>query len=406
MKVRNIVFSGFAAAILMGTANAAVPFQIASKAYVDPAADGTVIRTTNTTGENLTALDGAIRDAAASADTIGDMDDLNDENTNFGENTDTVVEALNDLDSALNTKQNVSDSTATQGTHVNAGNGVGANLNSLDSALVAVETKVGETSVADQIDDKLGTDFTGDNPAYTDVTSALDGKVNVSDKATSIRTVAGGASDDKWATEKAVAEQIEGITGGAGTVDQQIADALGDDFTGDGAYADVTAALADKQDKADSNVTTAGTYIQTGTGVAANLGRLDTAAKAAKDAADAAQADADTLDAQINGDPEDPTNNGLAGDVADLQDALNDQTNGLTPRVAALEDKVGDGQLSQDFGNGVETLTDAVNNLMANKLNSPIPNTCSANSLHCVLHMDSTGALSWVDVTAPFEIGE
>lgn len=392
MKVRNIVFSGFAAAILMGTANAAVPFQIASKAYVDPAADGQYIRTANTTGANLTALDSAIRDAAASADTIGDMDDLNDENTNFGENTDTVVEALNDLDTALNAKQDKSASeVTTAGNHLTAGNGVGANLEALDTALGTAEGKI------DSLEDAVNGD--GTNPGLAEIVkgdpndptdNGLAGRVQTLEGTvgTGAMTVAGTTQADVIAAINALDAKTEGIATDANL--QQLETAVGL-----------------KQNEADSNVAT-GTYnyISAGHDVKGNLVALDTGTKAAKDAADAAQADADTLDAQINGDPEDSTDNGLAGDVAALQDALNDQTNGLTPRVAALEDKVGDGQLSQDFGNGVETLTDAVNNLMANKLNSPIPNTCSANSLHCVLHMDSTGALSWVDVTAPFEVGE
>ena len=54
------------------------------------------------------------------------------------------------------------------------------------------------------------------------------------------------------------------------------------------------------------------------------------------------------------------------------------------------------------FSNGVDTVIAALNDLQANKLNKPIPNTCSAQSQHCVLHMDNTGELSWVDITVPY----
>ena len=388
MKVKNIMFSGFAAAILMGTAQAATtPFEIASKAYVD------------------SKFSTATSAASDVADAVGNMDNLNDGNdTNFGENTDTVVEALNDLDDALNTKQDKSDSTisaaqASAGNHLTEGSGVAGNLVDLDSAIGTLETKVGNDSVSDQIDDAIG-DLGNDanNQPYTDVADALADKVNVSDKATSIGTTS-TASNDKWATELAVATVVEGITGGAGTVDQQIASALGSDFTGDNAYADVTAALADKQDKSDSTVdandVTAANHLTAGAGVADNLVALGNALG--------------TVEGTVGSwDSTNQTGSGLAADVAALQNTVNDQTNGLAARMTAaegdidtLEATMGTGTLT-GFSNGVDTVIAALNDLQSNKLNKPIPNSCSAQSQHCVLHMDNTGALSWVDITVPY----
>ena len=139
MKVKNIVFSGFAAAILMGTANAA-PFRIASQQYVDSR-----INATNDSVGNLST-------------------DLNsDANTNFGENTDTVVEALNDLDDAINTKQNEADSNVATGTynHLTAGHGVAGNLVALDTALGTAEGKI------DSLEEAVNGD--GTNPGLSEI---------------------------------------------------------------------------------------------------------------------------------------------------------------------------------------------------------------------------------------------
>ena len=103
MKVRNIMFFGFAAAILMGTANAAGTFQIASKAYVDR------------------EVAAAASSASDVADTIGDMEqDLNSGNNSNFDNPETVVDALNDLDEAINTKQD----TLTAGDNIDITNNV------------------------------------------------------------------------------------------------------------------------------------------------------------------------------------------------------------------------------------------------------------------------------------------
>ena len=159
MKIKNIVFSGFAAVILMGTvgANAATtPAKIASQEYVDA---------------EIAKLSGA--------------------------------------------------------------NG---SITTIAGDVATLKTTVGDTALTTTAQNVTG--------AINELDSAIDTKVNVSDKATSIRTVSGGASDDKWATEKAVATFVEGITGGTGTVSQQIANALGDLGTGNTTVED---ALADKQ---------------------------------------------------------------------------------------------------------------------------------------------------------------
>ena len=146
MKVKNIVFSGFAAAILMGTAAAsAATFNIASKDYVDSkvsalSENGGAI---DTVADAVDTLSGQINGNGGLADKVsslgetvnGDPDDANDnglvgdvsalENTvgdgqlanGFSNGVDDLTEAVNDLQS---TKQDA----LTAGTNVNITNNV------------------------------------------------------------------------------------------------------------------------------------------------------------------------------------------------------------------------------------------------------------------------------------------
>ena len=386
MKVRNIMFSGFAAAILMGTANAATtPFEIASKAYVDAQVRGA----TSNVG-----------------DTIGDMTTLqNGNDSNIDAGTDNVVDALNDLDDAIDTKQNEADSnvsgTLREGTHLTAGHGVATNLINLDTALGTAEGKI------DSLEDAVNGD--GTNPGLSEIVkgdpndptdNGLAGRVQTLEGTvgSGTMTVAGATQADVIAAINALDNKTEGIATDANL--QQLETAVGL-----------------KQNEADSNVAAAnmvtGSHLTAGHGVAANLVALDTNLVAA-------EGDIDDLETAVGSyDSATGQGTGLLKDVADLQDALNDQTTGLDPRVQALENTVGDSTAGlvkdvddlQDtmgtgtltgFSNGVDTVIAALNDLQANKLNKPIPNECSAQSEHCVLHMDNTGALSWVDITVPY----
>ena len=427
MKVKNIVFSGFAAAILMGTVNAHAAFEIASKAYVD---------------------------------------------SKVGENG-TITQAVTEIQESL-------------------GDGIG--------------TGAGETTVAD----------------------ALDGKVDKSAVSTSIPAT--GASDDKWASEKAVADAIATVSGSVSDVQQQIADALGDlgthtdptsgetvpntveevletkadasdvgdvdDLANDIAAEDIVGAInelnTEKQNEADSNVATAGNYIASGHGVAANLTALDTQLKSTTDTANAAvprnmngtngkalifnetdgggakfehndktwsftgvnDGGANGIAAQIYAIDKDSKTGaridvytdgmyytvgnagagarkteankiatigdiaavgGNVGDMTDLHNTNNDNFGANTDTVVeALNDlddaintkadasTVGDVADLTGFDTQPTSVVDALNDLQSNKLNKPIPNECSATSEHCVLHMDKDGNLSWVDITVPY----
>ena len=227
MKVKNIMFYGFAAAILMGTvsANAATPFKIASQAYVDrqidnlSGANGAISEVSSAVdtlagqiaGENETLDDGFTSDTVVGAvnelkDSVGALETTVDTATTGltarvgalegtvgtgtmsvgGQSQADVIAAINALDTKTNgiatagnlsqlettvgTKQDKSDSTVatlSQGSynHINAGTGVGLNLVALDTALGTAEGDI------DALEAAIGT-----LPANTNIADALDAK--------------------------------------------------------------------------------------------------------------------------------------------------------------------------------------------------------------------------------------
>ena len=149
MKVKNIVFSGFAAAILSGTAaNAA--YNIASQAYVDSKV--------STLASNAVAT--AQSAAEAAQGDIGDMDGLSD-GFEFESNEDpTVVGALNQLDDRVeglettvgdNSSGLVAD-VAQLKVEVEGNNddvdGLLTDVSGLSTAVGALETKVGSGNLS------------------------------------------------------------------------------------------------------------------------------------------------------------------------------------------------------------------------------------------------------------------
>ena len=317
MKVKNIVFSGFAAAILMGTANAA-PFRIASQQYVDSR-------------------------ISATNDSVGDLStDLNsDANTNFGENTDTVVEALNDLDDAINTKQ---DQLVTSGADANL----------------------------------VGT-----------------GTVTIS-KSNGVITVNGAAPADASASTAGVAKLYS---------------ETGSNTDGSMTQASITTALADKANATElttlSNKVGSGTLTSTiGTTAVSDVVSAINALEA-KTAGQAGSAEVANIQEILTGDPNDQTDGGLVADVD------------------ALEETVGDGQLT-GFDAGIDNLTEAVNDLQANKQDKLSADQLGAiaklvdgyasciqqaealreagdnSAAHCVLSASTAGGVEWTPVTFPW----
>lgn len=159
---------------------------------------------------------------------------------------------VSQYDNYATSKQDKSDSTATAGHYIVAGSNVGENLKRLDDQVNANETAIGT------INSNIGTvpagstvmeEIAAAQSAATYDDTALAGRVSANE--TAIGTINNSAPMNSGITAAKVS-----------TYD---------------AYA------TNKQDKSDSNVTTAGTYIQTGTDVAANLTALDTQVKANAD---------------------------------------------------------------------------------------------------------------------------
>ena len=391
MKVKNIVFSGFAAAILMSAAHADPVFQIASKAYVDSivGANGSVTQQIGNSdmGTEAQTITGAI------AEIEGRVDDAESD--------------IDDLEAAL-----------------------GDGFSSANTVADALDTKVDKSAVSTSIPSTGAS-----NDKWASEKAVAD----------AIADVTGGSGS--------VAEQIADALGDLGTNAT-----TNEENT-------VEEALALKQNEADSNVANAGNYIAAGHGVAANLTALDTQLKATTDTANAAvprqmngtggkalifnendgggakfentdgtdsftgvnDGGANGIAAQIyavdrtsrNGARIDINQNGMyytVGNAApaqrmveankiatlgDITNAVGDSNSGLTGDVADLKETVGTGTLT-GFGNGVDTVIEALNELQENKLNKPIPDTCTAQSQHCVLHRDQAGNLSWVDITVPY----
>ena len=509
MKVKNIMFSGFAAAILMGTAQAATtPFEIASKAYVD---------------QQVSSATGDV------AETVGDLADLNADNDNNSvvAGSESVVEALDALDEAVTAKQDYADSTASAGNYITAGNGVGANLNALDTKLKSTSDKA-DAAVPREMNGSAGkalifnendgggakfensdgiNSFTGVNEGGRNGIAAqiyaVDTNNNVGGVNTGARidvyadgmyyTVGHDGSSarkvaaNEIATKGDITEALNDAVGGSVGDMDELNDGANTNFDSPAsvveALNDLDDAINTKQNEADSNVASAGNYIAAGHGVASNLTALDTQLKSTTDTANAA------VPRQINGpngkalifnesdgggakfEHSDGTNsftgvnddgeNGIAaqiyalkagngsridvskdaiyytvgnaspaqrmvaaneiatkGDIAAVGGNVGDltQLSGFTTGetdsvVEALNDlqstkadasDVGDVNNLNGFAQNTNTVVDALNELMTNKLNKPIPNSCTAQSQHCVLHMDNTGELSWVDITVPY----
>ena len=323
MKVRNIIFSGFAAAILMGTANAATTWSIASKAYVDSKVSTGLVD--ESTGKEISVAEALGTKADKSAvDTLAET---------VGDTTDGLVKDVDDLQTAV-------------------GDENGGLVKDVDDLQTAVgDENGGLVKDVDDLQETVGTDaltttaqtVTG---AINELDSALDGKVNVSDAATTIGAAA-SASDTKWATEKAVANALASVTGGAGSVSQQIEDALGDLGTGNDTVED---ALADKADK---------TAVDT---LSDNVGDVSTLS-------------------------------GFESGTDTVVEALNELNSGKQDTLTAAQQAAVDSGINATKVTTYDTLADLLNGYASC--------ASSAESGHCVLSADTNG-MSWVDVTDPY----
>jgi len=190
MKVKNVIFSGFAAAILMGAVEANAAFEIASKAYVDG-----VVGENGTMTQSLTTLQNKIGNAA------------------MGTTAETVTGAIGELDGKVDT---LTGNAETSGSVAHAEASAAAAKSAADAAQGDV----------DALEAIVGSGF---NSTTNTVAAALDTKVDKTSVATSISA---NPVDTKWASEKAVADAIAAavydVTGDSGSVSEQISDALGE----------------------------------------------------------------------------------------------------------------------------------------------------------------------------------
>ena len=380
MKVKGIVFSGFAAAILMGTAHAATPFRVASQAYVDAR-----VASATTAAGNV-------------SDVVGDVaTGLNSgANTNFGENTDTVLEALNDLDNAINTKADSADVGDVSGiTGYASGDTIVSTINGMKTDISGKQDKLSG-----------GTGYEG----KVVTAGASNGAVTY----TTIDSSIGASGTSNLITSNAVKTYVDnaisGVTGNGGQgIAAQIDAALGSDFSGQDAYTDVTDALADKQDKSDSTVAaadvTAANHLTAGAGVAGNLVALGNALGTVEGTVGNSSAglvhDVAALQQTIG----DGTTSGVAKDVSDLNEQINGNgttTTGLAGDVAALDAAV-NGDPTDNNDTGLVGFMDLINGYsscitIAEGLREQGDNTPA----HCVLSASTAGGLEWTPVTFPW----
>ena len=212
MKVKNIMFSGFAAAILMGTAYADPVFQIASKAYVD---------------QEISALSSS---GGAVAEVAGDIGNMSSLSNDFDDSVDTIVDALNEL-------KGDTDTNAESIQTIN-------NSDAMNSGITAAKVANYDAHVADTTIHVTAADKTTWN-----------GKQNALD-ANQMNAVNSGITAEKVAA-------YDALTSGDGSVAQQIDDALGDLGTHEGStpgstvtntVKDVTDALDDRLDDVEDNI--------------------------------------------------------------------------------------------------------------------------------------------------------
>ena len=356
MKIKGIMFSGFAAAILMGSAaNAATTWSIASKAYVDGQIE-TVTNSANAVADDVADLQDALGDGFDENSTVADAIDAKADAADVGdvstitdyENGDTIVSTINGMKTDISGKQDkLSGGTGYEGKVVTAGNADGV------VGYTAIDSSIGASGTSNLITS---------NAVKTYVDNAIDG-----------------------------------VTGGGQGIAAQIDAALGSDFTGnDPAYSTVTAALADKQDKSDSTISsaqaTAGNHLTAGAGVAGNLVALDSALG--------------TVEGVVGN-----STAGLVHDVAGLQEAIGTlpantdiatELNGKQDTIDA-QHKL-DADLVDDSSSTNKFVTDTdVTNLatLATLFSGYATCAAGAQSGHCVLSADANG-MSWVDVTFPY----
>jgi len=406
MKVKNIVFSGFAAAILMGTANATVtPMKIASQAYVDAQTKMTV----NNTEQNVTTVVAGLINGDNSVDSKID-DALGDDFT--GQN------GFADVTAALATKQG----TLTAGDNITISNGT---ISATDTIYTA-----GDTVTISGNDNIIN--------------------VNAVNSTTGIAAVS-SASDTAFPTEKAVATALatKASTSDLNSLANRVT-ANEDIIAGDnetipstiGSTQNVTTivgainALKTKTDSMATSdtmtqVTSDVAALQTALGTGFGSGNTVASAVASKQNAitDQAKLSADLVDDSnttnkfvtasditawnANTTAIGDANSGLTKKVADLETTINTTGTGLTDRVVALESTVNTASTGLSAKvTALETKATGYDALKAilegySECISAIEAAAVAAGEqnptgHCVLSASTSGQIEWAPVTFPW----
>ena len=360
MKVKNIVFFGFAAAMLSGVANAD-PLQVASTAYV--------------TSQLSTKADAST--TYSKTEVNGLLDDKQD-----------VIDDLSDIRSGA-----AKGATALQQADL-AGYATTSDMNTALEGKADASTTYSKTEVNGLLADKADADIIGSGFDTTNTVAA--------------------ALAGKQATISDLSDIRSGAVAGATAVQPgTLTTTLGDYAT----TSDMNTALADKAnasttysktevngllaDKANANIIGSG-FDTTNTVAAALATKADDSDLSALD--NRVDAVEDTIGTGIMS-----VNGANQATIVAAINALDTKTNGLATdqnmtdlqnNVTALSTTMGNTSLATT----AQTVTGAVNelkNALADVL--PAANTCTSSNNHCVLSIDkTTGALTWIDVTTPF----
>ena len=350
--------------------------EIASKAYVDQQVDSVEAKvdthTANTT-MHITAAERTAWNAKEDASNkVTSTENYNADIANADKypNMPVVNQMISDtqveLTSAVSLKQDKSDSTVSgtlrQGTYLTGGTGVGANLKALDTAIGNEETARANADTA--INNKIGT--------------VTEGKTVVQ----MIQDAQSAATYD----DTALAGRVTAVETGKADKATTLA---GYGITNAYTKSEVDTSLGNKQNKSDSTVAADGNYIKAGSDVKANLGLLDTRAKANADAISAETTRATTAEGAIN------TKIGTVTEgktvvqmIQDAQSAATYDDTALAGRVTATEGAIttlnGDATTT---GSVAKKIADAISDLdLANTYETKahvgtIPNGSSATTV-------------------------
>ncbi len=367
MKVKNIAFSGIMAAILMGASGANAAVEIASKQYVlnqvgDKATTAALESAQSTLQGAIdlkadkTALDATNEEVAKKANLsyVGTLETVNDTMPS------SVVEyvklktagiatdaALGDLGTRVTTAEGEIDTL--QGTVGNADSGLVKDVAANAGAISALQTAVGETSVADQITAALG-DYTKTETLEKDYLT----------KATAETTY------EKIGVAKGLVDALSADGGAIKTLETTVA-------------GHTTSIQSLQNDKADASTVTTLSETVAGltndeTGIAATYA-TKTELKTTDDKAVAnAEAIADI----------EASDYATSGIDAEKVAQIGTNTTAITTLNA-------DAQTAGSVDNKVSALLGGV----------PVSNTCDAQSGLCVLTKGTDGSLVWIDVTNP-----